>query len=265
MAKRGRRRKVNPRRRYLTPVALSGAATIFCVGAVHASTPAAPIELAFAPINATALAQDAAAQPDFRSVEKSFELRTEKESVPFTTKVQQDPKLAQGTKIVTQPGTTGKVKVTYEVRIVDGVEVQKQLVSRSVTRMPLEQVEIHGTGDPNDIEIALASAEKEVGTPETNKAYAKLYIKQEYNWGDGQFSCLEKLWKRESNWRQAAHNKSSGAHGIPQALPGRKMASFGDDWRTNPATQIQWGANYIAKRYDTPCSALDHSYDRGWY
>jgi hypothetical protein len=265
MAKRGKHRRQSPRGRYLTPITLSTAATIFCVGAVHASTPIAPVIVNLAAVNPVAIAAEDSFVPDFKVVDKSLELRTEKEEVPFATKIKEDPKLAAGTKIVTQPGTAGNVKVTYEVRIVDGVEVQKQLVSRNLTRAPLEQVEIHGTGDPNDIEIALASAAKSVGTPDANKAYAKLYIKQEYNWGDGQFECLAKLWKRESNWRQAAHNKSSGAHGIPQALPGRKMATYGEDWKTNPVTQIQWGANYIDKRYGTPCSALDHSYDRGWY
>jgi hypothetical protein len=80
-----------------------------------------------------------------------------------------------------------------------------------------------------------------------------------------QFPCLEKLWDRESGWNYKAKNSSSGAQGIPQALPGNKMASFGDDWATNPATQIKWGLSYIEGRYDTPCGAWGHSQDTGWY
>jgi len=80
-----------------------------------------------------------------------------------------------------------------------------------------------------------------------------------------QFPCLDKLWKKESGWDYNAENPSSGAFGIPQALPGSKMASEGDDWRTNPATQIKWGLNYIEGRYDTPCGAWSHSQDTGWY
>lgn len=84
-------------------------------------------------------------------------------------------------------------------------------------------------------------------------------------WGDDQFACLVALWKKESGWRVNAYNKSSGAYGIPQALPGRKMASAGSDWETNPATQIAWGLGYIKGRYGTPCGAWDHSQRRGWY
>ena len=65
-------------------------------------------------------------------------------------------------------------------------------------------------------------------------------------------------------WRVNAAN-SSGAYGIPQALPGSKMASAGADWQTNPATQIAWGLGYIAGRYGTPCGAWDHSESNGWY
>jgi SLT domain-containing protein len=74
-----------------------------------------------------------------------------------------------------------------------------------------------------------------------------------YGWGDDQFACLVSLWNKESGWRVNAAN-SSGAYGIPQALPGSKMASAGADWETNPATQIAWGMGYIAGRYGTPAA-----------
>ena len=62
-----------------------------------------------------------------------------------------------------------------------------------------------------------------------------------------------------------ARNRSSGAYGIPQALPGSKMATIAADWETNPITQIKWGLNYIAERYGTPCGAWGHSQSFGWY
>jgi len=80
-----------------------------------------------------------------------------------------------------------------------------------------------------------------------------------------QFPCLDKLWKKESGWNYRAENRSSGAYGIPQSLPGSKMAEFGDDWETNPATQIKWGLDYIEGRYNTPCGAWSHSQSTGWY
>jgi hypothetical protein len=79
-----------------------------------------------------------------------------------------------------------------------------------------------------------------------------------------QWSCLDSLWSRESGWRVYASNPS-GAYGIPQALPGSKMASAGSDWRTNPATQIRWGLGYIASAYGSPCAAWRHSQNTGWY
>ncbi|HET9657879.1 MAG TPA: transglycosylase SLT domain-containing protein, partial [Kineosporiaceae bacterium] len=81
----------------------------------------------------------------------------------------------------------------------------------------------------------------------------------------GQWSCLNSLWQKESGWNYRARNPSSGAFGIPQALPGSKMASAGPDWQTNPATQIAWGLSYIASTYGTPCGAWAHSQSTGWY
>jgi len=84
-------------------------------------------------------------------------------------------------------------------------------------------------------------------------------------WGDDEFACLVALWNKESGWRVNAYNASSGAYGIPQSLPGNKMASAGADWETNPATQISWGLGYVQGRYGTPCGAWGHSQSTGWY
>lgn len=100
--------------------------------------------------------------------------------------------------------------------------------------------------------------------PAGAKAYAQSAIGA-YGWGSGEFQCLLQLWTRESSWRVNAYNASSGAYGIPQSLPGSKMASSGDDWRTNAATQINWGLNYIDSRYGSPCGAWAHSEAVNWY
>ncbi len=86
-----------------------------------------------------------------------------------------------------------------------------------------------------------------------------------YGWSTDQFSCLLSLWNRESGWRANALNPSSGAYGIPQSLPGEKMAAAGPDWRTNARTQVDWGLGYIADRYGSPCGAWAHSESTGWY
>jgi Transglycosylase SLT domain len=86
-----------------------------------------------------------------------------------------------------------------------------------------------------------------------------------YGWSSSEFSCLDQLWTRESGWNPQAANPYSGAFGIPQALPGSKMASAGADWATNPATQIRWGLGYIRETYGTPCAAWSHSLATGAY
>ena len=110
-----------------------------------------------------------------------------------------------------------------------------------------------------------AAAIAAANTVEGAKATAAAMASSEYGWGADQFSCLDSLWQRESNWNYEAYNASSGATGIPQALPGSKMASAGDDWQTNAATQIAWGLGYIAAVYGTPCGAWGHSQSLGWY
>jgi len=95
-----------------------------------------------------------------------------------------------------------------------------------------------------------------------NKQFARTYMKDKYGWCGSEFVCLHTLWNRESGWRVNAHNSSSGAHGIPQALPGSKM---GTGWRTNPNVQIIWGLKYIKSRYNTPCNALSVWNRQRWY
>jgi hypothetical protein len=102
--------------------------------------------------------------------------------------------------------------------------------------------------------------EKLIGNPKLARQFAKSKI------GDGkQYRCLFKLWNSESNWRTLAKNKSSGAYGIPQALPGEKMGSVGDDWKHSYKTQVTWGLKYIKVRYDTACSAWSFKQRNGWY
>jgi hypothetical protein len=79
-----------------------------------------------------------------------------------------------------------------------------------------------------------------------------------------EFGCLDAIWTRESGWRYNAAN-ASGAYGIPQALPGSKMASAGADWQTNPATQIRWGLGYIKSTYGSPCNAWAFWQAHGYY
>lgn len=87
----------------------------------------------------------------------------------------------------------------------------------------------------------------------------------QYGWTGQNWTDLVKLWTRESSWLWYAENASSGAYGIPQSLPGSKMAAFGANWRDDAAVQIDWGLSYIAQRYGSPSKAWEHSEQVGWY
>jgi hypothetical protein len=102
-----------------------------------------------------------------------------------------------------------------------------------------------GTTDPRDI--------------------ARQILQSKYGYGADEYGCFNNIIIRESNWDVSATNASSGAYGIPQALPGSKMATVASDWRTNPATQITWAIGYMKGRYGSPCAAWGFKSSHGWY
>ena len=189
--------------------------------------------------------------------------------------------LPEGETKVETEGVDGLVRTTYEVTSKDGTEVSRTPLSSSVVTEKVDEVVLVGTGSGAQKpageagggggggggEAAPAPAPSPAGdgtTPDGAQAIARSMMGS-YGWGDGEFSCLQSLWNRESGWNYQAENASSGAYGIPQALPGSKMSSVADDWATNPSTQITWGMQYIQGRYGTPCSAWAHSESVGWY
>ncbi len=112
---------------------------------------------------------------------------------------------------------------------------------------------------------AAAAALAAANTVEGAQAFARDLAASQYGWGGDQFSCLVNLWNRESGWNYQAYNAGSGATGIPQALPGSKMATAGADWQTSARTQIVWGLDYISRAYGSPCGAWGHSNAFNWY
>jgi len=94
-------------------------------------------------------------------------------------------------------------------------------------------------------------------------ANAKSYARNRL--GATQYACLDDVFYYESKWNPLAENPRSGAYGIPQALPGEKMAAFGSNWRTSPLTQVKWGIWYVNDRYGSACAAWEHIEATGWY
>ena len=180
---------------------------------------------------------------------------TTSEAMPFTERVVEDDSVAAGTRTVTTPGRAGERQVTVATGSLGGAEVTRTIVAEVVLREPVEQVITVGTMVVPDVPAV---------TPGSAQAIGK-ELAAGRGWGDDQFGCLVELWNHESHWNVSAENTSSGAYGIPQALPGSKMGTVAADWRTNPATQITWGLNYIGGRYGTPCGAWQSFSAKGWY
>ncbi|WP_375491880.1 ubiquitin-like domain-containing protein [uncultured Jatrophihabitans sp.] len=197
---------------------------------------------------------------------------TKVEALPFPTSTRNNPKLTAGKTNVLKRGHQGKVRNTYAVLYIDGkVAGQARLSSQTLTAARQQIVELGtkkaakhksssgGGGSAPNTPNAPAP------TPGSAKAIAKKLLAQ-HGWGDDQYSCLVSMWNHESGWRVHASNGGSGAYGIPQALPGSKMASAGPDWQDNAETQIKWGLKYIESRYHDPCNAWSTwQAHGGWY
>ncbi len=175
------------------------------------------------------------------------------EPVPYPTQQQDDPGIPSGQTTIVQPGEQGSDAVVYDVVYLDGAVVGRTQVSRTVATPPTPQVMHIGTGAPPPDDVA------------NNQAIARSMLGQ-YGFGQDQMGCLIQMWNHESGWRATAENANGGAYGIPQSLPGDKMASAGANWRTDPRVQIAWGLQYIKNSYGTPCSAWSTwQAHGGWY
>jgi hypothetical protein len=124
----------------------------------------------------------------------------------------------------------------------------------------LQQSNDGGGGDGSVTDVPSSG----VNDPPAAQAFAWAMLAS-YGFGQDQDNCLLWLWNRESGWRTNAYNPAGPAYGIPQSLPGSKMAAVGADWRTNYRTQVTWGILYIMDRYGSPCGAWAHSEAIGWY
>jgi len=186
---------------------------------------------------------------------------TESVDVPYSTDEVKTSSLPKGQTNVTTKGVKGKADQVWQVTMVDGVEESRTMQSQTTTKDPVTEVVQVGT--KVDTPSVSAPPPSNV-TPGSAQDIARNML-PDFGFGDDQFGCLVNLWNHESGWRVNAQNRSSGAYGIPQSLPGSKMSSAGSDWRTNPATQIKWGLGYIKGRYGTPCGAWGHFQSKGWY
>jgi hypothetical protein len=170
----------------------------------------------------------------------------------------------------TTPSVLDSVPLTGEVSYWDGRAESDAVVAGGVRDLKLRAAAAKRAAAKRTAEKAAAAARVAAKAEALRNAQRDprgigKIMAAERGWTGEQWTCLDLLWTKESKWKWNADNPSSSAYGIPQALPGRKMASAGSDWATNPVTQIKWGLNYIDTRYGTPCSAWSHSKATNWY
>ena len=190
---------------------------------------------------------------------------TVQEEIPFET-ITKDVSDGSGDtqeKVITA-GSNGIKEVTYRIKYQNGNEIERTVVSENVIKEPVDKVVQVKT---KTVTSRSSTARVAVtGSVAEYQAYAKERC-EAYGWSEADFNALVALWNKESGWNPTSYNRSSGAYGIPQALPGSKMITAGSDWATNYKTQIDWGLNYIKNRkgYGTPTKAWEHSCKYGWY
>ena len=173
---------------------------------------------------------------------------TEEVEIPFAEETVRDVNLAAGTTEVRQLGEVGRKRVYYNVYYIDNQEVSREVIDEEVIKEPVARITAVGVKKSVPPEWGTcAEWVRAAGVSEADVATA-----------------LDLIY-HESGCRVDARNASSGAYGIPQALPGSKMAAYGGDWETNPVTQIRWMAGYVTGRYGGWSQALEFWYNHGWY
>ncbi len=167
--------------------------------------------------------------------------------IPAPVEIREDPTLLAGTERVLQAGSNGRRVVTYELELRNGAEASRRVIQEVIASEPVRRIVVKGT----KVIYSNPSANVELGKQ----------IAADMGWTK-EFSCIYTIFNRESKWNQLARNRSSGAYGIPQALPGSKM---GSGWESDPAVQIRWGIGYMVNRYGSPCKANNFLSVNNWY
>ena len=177
----------------------------------------------------------------------------------YVTEYIDNPAALEGTEELYQEGQSGFIREVTLVSTLHGAEIARethltievaarpQIVSRGTARSTIPTAPIPTAAGP--------AANRELGQQ----------LAADRGWTGCEWNCLDNLFHRESNWRHDVGNPNSSAFGIPQAMGFWHPETRSEEWRSSPYLQIQWGLNYIARRYGTPCAAWAHFQRHGWY
>ena len=281
-SRRALRAQSTPRRRARLTAALAVGAGAVLGGLLTSGAAAAAAELPFADTSVAPALQEVA--DDFQATVDEARAALAAGDALTAEVAQSDVEVGGDTQVDTgelqttlrEIGDAEGVQLLLEVDVVDDVEEHADDVTAETAdlraRFDLARQQKAEAEAAAAAAAAAAQAEAEAAaalaaanTPEGARATAAHLAATQYGWGSDQFQCLNSLWQKESDWNYQAVNPSSGATGIPQSLPGHKMAAAGPDWQTNATTQIRWGLDYISRAYGTPCAAWAHSQATDWY
>lgn len=183
---------------------------------------------------------EAGAASTYRITRNGGRSLTIEETIPYEVEVRYDYTRPKGERVLEQPGEDGRKVSVYEIEFENNVEVSRTLKDERVLVEAVPEIIVEGAKisiPPEREQCANWAREAGVAEQDLEAALDLIY--------------------RESGCRIDATNASSGAYGIPQALPGNKMATVADDWQTNPVTQIRWMIGYVNGRYGGWQQALD--------
>ena len=191
---------------------------------------------------------EAGAVTTFRVQRNGGRTLTIEEVIPYETEIRYDFNLAKGERYLEQAGEEGRRISVYAVEFENNLEVSRELISEEVTVEPVKEIIIMGS------QVEIPKERQQCAT------WAR-----EAGVGEEDLEVALELIYHESSCRVDATNASSGAYGIPQALPKSKLATAGEDWETNPVTQIRWMINYVNTRYGGWHQAMDWWWEHRWY
>lgn len=179
----------------------------------------------------------------YEIIRQGGETITTELAMPAPEEKRQDSSLKSGQTKLIQVGEDGRKVVKYRVKFKNGKEESRQAISEQII----------ATAKPRIIAIGTQV------TPQNNLPASSNCIEYVRAAGiaESDIPAALSLIEKESRCNPYAKNPYSGAYGIPQALPGNKMASMGADWQTNPVTQIKWMDKYVKTRYGGWQQALD--------
>ncbi|HRV76195.1 MAG TPA: G5 domain-containing protein [Candidatus Saccharimonadales bacterium] len=179
----------------------------------------------------------------------SREVLVSDEEIPMPEDLIKDVNKDTGYRQVQSAGYTGQKRVTYEIKKINGKEISRTVVNEEVIKPALKQTTIVGARKVVTSKVS--------GSSRDWLAAASI---PESQWG-----YVDHIISKESGWNYTARNRSSGAYGLCQALPGSKMASAGSDWQTNPVTQLRWCNSYANARYGGWAGAYSFWLAKRWW